>query len=392
MPSISIVTLADLGKRQNFKTQDILPVITVFQKQKLLSQIICRVNKNFQFSHIKSALPYFFYYSIGILENITEKYTDFRILERKIFDFFAKKYLKKADFIFFHPEHLAPSALKKAKEFGATTFGIAVTAHPLFNAQLEKEEFERLGFKKFYPKKTIWAKLAQHYNFDYQHDYLIAFSEFSAKTYIDSGIPSERVFVVYQDIETERFSSLSKKVKQKNKKFKVLFVSHISPLKGLHYLLKAWQDLKLKNKELIIVGGYSEIPHSLKESYEKIIKKDPTIKWIGYTKRPELYYHSADVFVFPSLTEGGPRVVMEAMASGLPVITTQNAKSLLKDGENGFVVPIRDPKAIKEKIEFLYYNPKLMEKMAKKAKESIKNKKPFGVGVFEIFQNILKEK
>jgi len=388
---ISIITFADLGCKENLKTKTILPLITFLKKRNLLSQIICRMGGGFDFPHTVFALPSIFHYIISGYGKITKQFLKARLLEEKIFDFFAKKCSKKTDFVFFHPNHLAPSTLKKAKEFGSTTLGIAVTAHPLFNAQLEKEEFENLGLKKFYPKKAIWAKLAKHYTFDYQHDYLVATSEFSAKSYINMGMPPERVFVVHQDIETERFfSALKRKVKKKNKNFKALFIAYISPLKGLHYLLKAWQGLKLKNKELIIVGSYSEIPRSLKESYEKIIKKDSTIKWVGHTKKPEVYYQLADVFVFPSLSEGSPRVVMEAMATGLPVITTENAKSLVEDGKNGFVVPIRNSEAIKEKIEALYYQPELRKKMGKSAFYTIKNKKPFAEEVFKILKIISK--
>jgi glycosyltransferase involved in cell wall biosynthesis len=385
---ISIITYADLGKRKNLKTPDILPVIEIFQKRGILSQVICRIGKGLDFKNTYSAVPLFLHYLAIGSGKIINNPTLGRILEEKIFDFFAKRYLKKVDLAFSHPDYLAPNAYLKAKKMGIITVGIAVTAHLLYNAELEKEEFEILGLKKYYPKNTIWSKFPKYYNLNYQHDYLIAFSEFAAKTYIEKGTPAGRVFVAYQDIDIKRFLSQNRS-QNKDKKFKVLFVSHISPLKGLHYLLEAWQKLKLKEAELIIVGGYSEIPTPLKKRYDEIIKKDPSIKWIGFTKNPELYYSSASIFVMPSLTEGGPRVVLEAMASGLPVITTENAKSLVEDGKNGFVVPIRNVEAIKEKIEFFYYNRDIIEKMGEEAKKTIENKKPFGEAVFEIYQKII---
>jgi glycosyltransferase involved in cell wall biosynthesis len=71
------------------------------------------------------------------------------------------------------------------------------------------------------------------------------------------------------------------------------------------------------------------------------------------------------------------------------VITTENAKSLVEDGKNGFVVPIRNVEAIKEKIEFFYYNREMIEKMGEEAKKTIENKKPFSEAVFEIYQKII---
>jgi glycosyltransferase involved in cell wall biosynthesis len=84
-------------------------------------------------------------------------------------------------------------------------------------------------------------------------------------------------------------------------------------------------------------------------------------------------YRSADVFVFPSLLEGMPLVVLEAMASGLPVITTPNGPGdLVRDGVDGFVVPIRDVDAIVEKLEYLRAHPEERLRMGQNARERAK--------------------
>ena len=111
----------------------------------------------------------------------------------------------------------------------------------------------------------------------------------------------------------------------------------------------------------------------------------------GVIKRdPAPYYKEASIFVLPSLSEGNPRVVMEAMAHGLPVITTTNAQSVVEDGKSGFVVPIRDIAALKEKIAYLYNHRDTAEKMGQEARKVMENKKPFGEAVFEISQEILR--
>jgi glycosyltransferase involved in cell wall biosynthesis len=68
------------------------------------------------------------------------------------------------------------------------------------------------------------------------------------------------------------------------------------------------------------------------------------------------YFQQADVFVYPSLHEGSALAIYEALASGLPVITTPNSGSVVRDGLDGFVVPIRDVEALKEKIVALCEN------------------------------------
>src|SRR5262249_27834906 len=71
----------------------------------------------------------------------------------------------------------------------------------------------------------------------------------------------------------------------------------------------------------------------------------------------------------PSLHEGSALVTYEALASGLPVITTENAGSVVRDGVDGFVVPIRDVTALQEKILMLYQNRELRREMGARARE-----------------------
>jgi len=79
---------------------------------------------------------------------------------------------------------------------------------------------------------------------------------------------------------------------------------------------------------------------------------------------------------------------MEAMACGLPVITTENAQSIVEDGKSGFVVPIRDINALEEKIRYLYYNREVAEKMGKEAHKTMEHKKPFGEDAYKIYKEI----
>ena len=83
----------------------------------------------------------------------------------------------------------------------------------------------------------------------------------------------------------------------------------------------------------------------------------------------------ADIFVMPSLCESFGKVILEAMASGLPVIATTNtgARDVVKDGKHGFIIPIRDSKAIKDKIQYFYDNPSEIKRMGKNARKVAEN-------------------
>jgi glycosyltransferase involved in cell wall biosynthesis len=90
----------------------------------------------------------------------------------------------------------------------------------------------------------------------------------------------------------------------------------------------------------------------------------------GPVPRSEIAQHFAwaDVFLLPSLCEGSATVTYEALGYGLPVICTPNAGSVVRDGLEGFIVPVRDATAIAVRIEQLAQDPELRAQMAAKAK------------------------
>jgi glycosyltransferase involved in cell wall biosynthesis len=94
------------------------------------------------------------------------------------------------------------------------------------------------------------------------------------------------------------------------------------------------------------------------------------VKFIPHVPHDEVHtiYQHGDVLVLPTLYEGSALVVNEAMASGLPVITTPNAGSAVQDGVEGFIIPIRDADALISRIEALYEDPKLRAEMGHRAR------------------------
>jgi glycosyltransferase involved in cell wall biosynthesis len=143
----------------------------------------------------------------------------------------------------------------------------------------------------------------------------------------------------------------------------VLFVGQVSRRKGIRYLLDAFDELRLPDAELVLVGGV-EHPRMLETCAGPLIH----IPHVQYGEVHSLF-QQADVFVYPSLHEGSALAIYEALASGLPVVTTFNSGSVVRDGIDGYVVPVRDTKAIKEKLSLLYSNPNLRRDMGRNARE-----------------------
>ena len=85
-------------------------------------------------------------------------------------------------------------------------------------------------------------------------------------------------------------------------------------------------------------------------------------------------YSQASVFVLPSIEDGFGQVIVQAMACGIPVITTTNTggPDVITDGKDGFIVPIRDSRAIAERLEHLYRHPDAREAMGHAALETVR--------------------
>ncbi len=132
-------------------------------------------------------------------------------------------------------------------------------------------------------------------------------------------------------------------------KLKVLFAGSLSQRKGLSYLLQAVKQLGSKI-ELTLIGRRVASCQTLDAALRNY-------SWIPSLSHSALLEEMSrhHVMVFPSLFEGCALVVLEAMSQGVPVITTPNAGSsqFVSDGDDGFIVPIRDAEAIEEKLEML---------------------------------------
>jgi alpha-maltose-1-phosphate synthase len=132
--------------------------------------------------------------------------------------------------------------------------------------------------------------------------------------------------------------------------FRVLFAGQIGVRKGIPLLLEAWKSLRLKNARLLLAGSIA-----LDESY---LKSYQGVQCLGPVRRLNLLeiMKSVDLFVFPSLADGFGLVIGEAMAMGVPVLTTTNTggPELITNGREGWCVPAHDVAALAERIEWGY--------------------------------------
>ena len=220
------------------------------------------------------------------------------------------------------------------------------------------EEFARFG--AHFP--GIDARIVDRELEEYALCDLITTPSSSAlRSFVEKGIPREKLRLNPYGVDLAMFHREPKR----DGTFRVLFVGSLSLRKGLPYLFEAMAGLHLDDAELCLIGTLEPEMQSIMARYEG------TFHYLGAVARSELHAHysQASVLVLPSVEEGLALVQAQAMACGVPVISTENtgAADLFSDGVEGFIVPIRDAGAIREKILTLYENPAMREQMGEAA-------------------------
>jgi glycosyltransferase involved in cell wall biosynthesis len=162
--------------------------------------------------------------------------------------------------------------------------------------------------------------------------------------------------------------SVSRKAEMNN--LRVLFVGSLGQRKGLSDLISAVKMLKTRKIELVLLGSLQAPLDFYKREFPDLIYESP---------RPNKdvleLMRSCDVFCLPSIVEGRALVVQEAMSQGLPIIITPNTgcEDLVIEGETGFLVPIRSPHSIAEKLNWFLVNRSLIPEMGIKAQKHASN-------------------
>jgi len=232
----------------------------------------------------------------------------------------------------------------------------AVNSHVLVQEEIMREEHRRLGlpFQRFHPREV--ARRVEEYRVA---DAILCPSSFVKKSFEQQGIPGDRVFIVPYGISLQ---PPSPPTERDPAVFRVLYVGQINVRKGLRYLFEAFEKLRHPRKELVIVG-----PVTAQTGIEDMTPPENT-RFPGVLKGDDLAraYREAGVFVLPTIEEGLALVLGEALSFGVPVIATMNSggADLFTDGREGYLVPIRSPEAIADKLQQLADDPELRTQMS----------------------------
>jgi alpha-maltose-1-phosphate synthase len=235
------------------------------------------------------------------------------------------------------------------------------STHIRYRAELVEEEHRRWGVLENSQEDP--RDLAREENIYENADVLTVPSRYSAQTYVDRGIPAEKIHILPYGVLLDRFKKVGD---PPTNRFEVLYVGRVSLSKGFPYLLEAFAQLKVQNKQLTVIGA-------MQPEMKAVLAGLPTesVTFTGPIPQLELKERMSrsHIMVMPSLDEGMALVQGQAMACGCPVIATTNtgAEDLFADGVEGFIVPIRDPNALRDRMQEVADDNSLQQRMSEAA-------------------------
>lgn len=253
---------------------------------------------------------------------------------------------------------------KRSRELGKPFFLDQSIAHPLVNQSTSQE------VARCFPswQKTLEPRLPEVLACENQEYTLatkiITASSYTKQTLISQGVAADKILVNPYGVDLRTFyPPLEPRTRQP---LRFLFLGAISARKGVPLLLEAWRALALEDSELWLVGPITATERS-------IIPTLPGLKVMGkypYEDLPDLL-RQCDVLVFPSYCEGFGLVLLEALASGMPIITTEATAGpdLIQNGREGLLIPSGDMEALCQAIKYFIDNQSEIESMSKAARQ-----------------------
>lgn len=240
------------------------------------------------------------------------------------------------------------------------------STHARSQEKILREEFLRWNV----PLQTLDDRDTEREERQYEMaDAIVVPSQFAARSFVEQGIPPAKLRTIPYGVRLDQFQPLSQPA---GGEFNVVFAGQVAIRKGVPYLLEAFARLRHPRKRLRIVGA-------VQAEIRPLLAKLPLdqVEFLGAVSRAELasIFSSSHAMVLPSLEEGLALVQGEALACGCPVIATPNTggEDLFTSGREGFIVPIRDPQAITDRLQQLADDPALQQQMRAAALERVRH-------------------
>lgn len=192
-------------------------------------------------------------------------------------------------------------------------------------------------------------------------DRVIVNSEWSRAALVAQGVPTDKLSVI--PLAYDPPPVVSKVDRHPSDRLTVLWLGQVILRKGIQYLIAAAR--LIPRIRIVVVGPIGISPNA-------IATAPGNVEFVGPVPRSQAndYYRLADVFVLPTLSDGFALTQLEAMAHGLPVVTTPNCGEVVTDGVDGLIVPAGDAEKLAEALDTLAADPHRREEMGRRARET----------------------
>ncbi len=263
------------------------------------------------------------------------------------------------------------AALRKAKQRGAVTILESPMAHLQSWQEQVMTECERFGVRPRDCGAILPAPLIRRARAEYELcDKIQVLSSAARRSFERLGHAHKTVVLLPGVDETFYRPPTEPRV---NSMFRACYVGRVELAKGLGYLLAAWKQISLPHAELVLIGEVSPEMNSLLRNCA-----DSNIRVMGKLAPADVArcYRESNLLVFPSVNEGLSLVLLEAMASGLPVAATDEsgAEDCITEGLDGFVLPARSADALVGTILWCYEHPSEIFAMGRAARVKVENR------------------
>lgn len=215
-----------------------------------------------------------------------------------------------------------------------------------------------------------------------QGDLFLPVCDYFAKQAISYGCDPKKIIVHHSAINIKSYP-YKPRIASDKLPVRILCVARLVEMKGIHVLIQAIAEYQKRSRgrkcKLFIVGdGPAKANLKMLVKYLRLQK---SVKFLGWQPHEKIYNFllASHIFALPSITskegsmEGIPNVLMEAMATGIPVISTYHSgiPELIKDGVSGCLVHEKKVSELAEKIDFLVNNPNRWEKLGRNARKQV---------------------
>ena len=285
----------------------------------------------------------------------------------KKFGEFSKRHLRSDTDIFVGWSSASLEAIERARGFGSKVIIERGSTHIAEQTDVLRAAYKEFGLR--FNETTL--EIIEREEHEYRlADKISVPSKYAAQTFVDRGISKNKIFINRYGVNLELFHPPTKR--PSDRRPRIIFVGGVGIRKGVPWLIEAFKSLSSK-AELHLIGPISP-------DYEPILRvtigKNIHVRGALPSNQLAAEYGRGDIFCLPSLEEGYGMVVLQAMACGLPVVTTHvvGAADLLEHGYNGFIVPSGDRAALGDALLHLVDDTNLRQSMGARALATVQSR------------------